>query len=369
MFGLWRAFSSVVFYLTLAFGCGGLVGNGLVLWHLGLHVRKGPLAVYALHLAAADFLFLGCQVASCVAQAALGSQSALSFVVSFLGFAAGLWLLAAFSLELCLSEVFATCYQSCRPRHTSGLVCGLVWALTPPAVLLTARACGSLGGGARPGACLRYHAASVAWLLGLACVACVAGLSLFLWVACCSPRPSPRLYRPALGSVLLLPLCGLPYVAYWSLRPLLAFLLPAFPPLAALLACVPAGSRPLMYFAAGRQPGRRQPLRAALRRALGDGPRPGAGGWGAGPAHGPRVGFLGPAWPATPHLAGPCGTPPRPAHLLWDQRARDRVTAVVLTPMGSPGRSGEHEGASRMGADVKRGDPKPTGGLSPHCAR
>ncbi|XP_016072582.1 PREDICTED: mas-related G-protein coupled receptor member G [Miniopterus natalensis] len=126
MFGLWRAFASVVFYLTLAFGCGGLVGNGLVLWHLGLHVRKGPLAVYVLHLAAADFLFLGCQVASCVAQAALGSQSALSFVIPFLGFAAGLWLLAAFSLELCLSEVFATCYQSCRPRHTSGLVCGLL---------------------------------------------------------------------------------------------------------------------------------------------------------------------------------------------------------------------------------------------------
>lgn len=278
MFGLWRTFTNVVFYLTLAVGLGGLVGNGLVLWHLGLHIRKGPFSVYVLHLAAGDFLFLGCQVAFSIAQAALGSQNTLYFVVTFLGFAAGLWLLAAFSLDLCASEVFPTCYGSCRPGHTSGVVCGLLWALTLPAVLVPASACGLLHGGPRPGPCLRYHAASIAWLLCGACGACGAGLVLLLWVACCSPRPRPRFYGAALGSVLLLLFCGLPYVLYWSLRPLLHILLPVFPPLAVLLACVHASAKPLIYFTAGRQPGSRQPLRAVLQRALGDGGRRGAGG-------------------------------------------------------------------------------------------
>ncbi|XP_036136928.1 mas-related G-protein coupled receptor member G [Molossus molossus] len=278
MFGLWRTFTRVLFYLTLAVGLGGLVGNGLVLWHLGWHIKKGPFSVYVLHLAAADFLFLGCQVAFAIVQAALGSQNTLYFVVTFLGFAAGLWLLAAFSLDLCASEVFPTCHGSWRPRHASGVVCGLLWALSLPAVLVPADACGLLRGGLHPGACLRYHAASIAWLLAGACGACGAGLVLFLWVACCSRRPRPRFYGAALGSLLLLLFCGLPLVLYWSLRPLLDFLLPVFPPLAALLAGVHASAKPLIYFSAGRQPGRRQPLRAVLRRALGAEGRPGAGG-------------------------------------------------------------------------------------------
>ncbi|XP_054426650.1 mas-related G-protein coupled receptor member G-like [Pteronotus mesoamericanus] len=274
MFGLWRTFTNVVFYVTLAVGLGGLVGNGLVLWHLGLHIKKGPFSVYALHLAAADFLFLACQVAFSIVQAALGSQDTLYFIVTFVGFAAGLWLLAAFSLELCLSEVFPACYESCRPRHLSAVLCSLLWALTPPAVLLPANACGLLRTSMRLGACVRSHAASVIWLLSLAGVACGAGLVLALWVACCSRRPRPRFYGAVLGSGLLLFLCGLPYVLYWSLRPLLNLLLPLFRPLATLLACIHASCRPLIYLTVGRQPGKRQPLRAVLQRALGHGAQP-----------------------------------------------------------------------------------------------
>lgn len=278
MFGLWRTFTSVVFYLTLAVSLAGMVGNGLVLWHLGLHIRKGPFSVYALHLAAADCLFLCCHVAFSIVQVALGSQNTLYFVVTFIGFATGLWLLAAFSLELCLSELFPTCYQSCRPRHTSGVVCGLIWALSLPVVLLPAHACGQLWDGARLLACVQYHAACITWLLVLVCVACVAGLVLFIWVACCSQRRRPKFYGAVLGSVLLLIVCGLPYVLYWSLRPLLNVLLPIFPPLATFLACVHTSCKPLIYLTTGRQPGKREPLRAVLQRALGDGAQLGARG-------------------------------------------------------------------------------------------
>ncbi|XP_008561934.1 PREDICTED: mas-related G-protein coupled receptor member G [Galeopterus variegatus] len=144
MFSRWRTFNSVVFYLTLVTGVAGLVGNGLVLWNLGFHIEKGPFSVYLLHLAAADFLFLGCHVGFSVVQAALGSQDTLYFVVTFLWFAAGLWLLAALSAECCLSDVCPACYRGCRPRHASAVLCALVWALTLPAVLLPASACGLL---------------------------------------------------------------------------------------------------------------------------------------------------------------------------------------------------------------------------------
>ncbi|XP_012612837.1 mas-related G-protein coupled receptor member G [Microcebus murinus] len=280
LFGFWKTFHSVAFYLSLAVGLCGLLGNGLVLWNLGLHIKKGPLSVYLLHLAAADFLFLGCQVGFSVAQAALGAEDLLYFVITFLGFAAGLCLLAAFSAERCVSDIFPGCYQRCRPRHASAVLCSLAWALTLPAVLVPAHACGLLWGPARPLACLRYHAASVTWLLALVCVACVAGLVLFIWVACCSQRQRPRFYGVTLGAVLLFSFCGLPFVLYWSLRPLLDFLLPIFPPLAAFLACINCSSKPVIYFAMGRQPGKREPLRAVLQRALGEAAEPA----GAGPS-------------------------------------------------------------------------------------
>lgn len=278
MFGFWRAFTNVLFYLTLAIGLGGLLGNGLVLWHLGFHIKKGPFSVYVLHLAAADFLFLGFQVGFSIAQAALGSKDNLYFAVTFVGFAVGLWLLAALNAERCLSLLFPTCYQGHRPRHTSGVICGLVWALTPPAVLLPAHTCGLLRASKRPLTCLRYHAASVTWLLSLACVACVAGLVLFIWVACCSQRPRPQFFGFTVGSALLLCFCGLPLVLYWSLQPLLSFPLPAFFPLAVLLACVHGSAKPLLHFMAGRRPGPRQPLRALLQRSLGEQAQRGARG-------------------------------------------------------------------------------------------
>ncbi|XP_023442469.2 mas-related G-protein coupled receptor member G [Dasypus novemcinctus] len=278
MFRLWRAFADAVFYATLVLGLGGLLGNALVLWHLGLHIQRGPFSVYALHLAAADFLFLACLVGFSAARAALGALDFPSDTVTFLCFAAGLWLLAALSTERCLSHLLPACYPRCRPRHTSAAACALIWALSLPAVLLPADACGHLRRRARPLACVSYHAAQVAWLACLAAAACVSGLALFCWVACCSRRARPHFYGVVLGAVLLLALGGLPFALHWSLGGLLRALLPALGPVARLLACVHAGAKPLVYFAVGRQRGRREPLRAVLQRALGDKPEPGAPG-------------------------------------------------------------------------------------------
>uniref|UniRef100_A0A8D2DJT7 MAS related GPR family member G n=1 Tax=Sciurus vulgaris TaxID=55149 RepID=A0A8D2DJT7_SCIVU len=282
MFGIlnsWRTVNSVLFYLTLVIAAGGLLGNGLVLWNLGFHIKKGPFNTYLLHLAAADFLFLSCQVAFSIVQAVLGSsRDTLYFVVTFLWFSAGLWLLAVLSAERCLSDVFPSCHQHCRPPHASTGLCVLVWVLTLPAVLLPANACGLLHEGTRLLACIRYHAVSVTWLLSLACVALGACLLLFIWVHCCSPRPRPTFCGIVQGSGVLLLFCRLPFILYWSLWPILNFLLPIFLPLATLLACVDSSAKPLLYFVMGRQPGNREPLRTVLQKALGEGSQPGARG-------------------------------------------------------------------------------------------
>ncbi|XP_070085283.1 mas-related G-protein coupled receptor member G [Equus caballus] len=138
MFRLWRTFNSVVFYLTLGVGLGELVGNRLVLWHLCCHIKKGPFFLYVLYLAAMDFLFLACQMAFSIIQVTLGSDDTLYFAITFTAFSVGLWLLAAFSTELCLSTIVPSCYGHCQPRHTSGRLlffCSLLlvfcWSLRP----------------------------------------------------------------------------------------------------------------------------------------------------------------------------------------------------------------------------------------------
>ncbi|XP_008837397.1 mas-related G-protein coupled receptor member G [Nannospalax galili] len=271
IFSIWSTFSSVVFYLSLAISLAGLVGNALLLWYLGLHIGKGPFNTYLLHLAAADLLFLGCQVGFSITQVAMGSEHALHFPVTFLWFAVGLWLLAAFSLECCLAHLLPSCSRSgCRPRNTSVVVCILIWALTMPAVLLPANACGLLHNSMRLLACLSYHWTSVIWLVVLGSVACGASMVLFTHVTCCFLQQPPKFYRVVRCSGALVFFCRLPLVSYWSLRPALNFLLPIFQPLATLLACIDSSSKPLLYYLEGRQLGKREPLRVVLNRALGE---------------------------------------------------------------------------------------------------
>ncbi|XP_020024416.2 mas-related G-protein coupled receptor member G [Castor canadensis] len=271
IFSLWGTFNSVIFYITLVISVLGMVGNGLVLWNLGFHIKKGPLNTYVLNLAAADFLFLSCQVGFSAAQAVLGSSNdTLYFVITFIWFSVGLWLLACLCLECCLSSIFPSCYQKYRPRLTSAVLSALVWGLTLPAVLLPANACGMLHNSTRLLACLRYHGVSITWLLAVVCVAIGTTLVLFIWVTCCSQRQHPKLYRIVRCSGILLFLCRLPMVIYWSLRPILKFLIPFLLPLATLLACIDSSTKPLLYFLVGIQPRKREPLRVVLQKALGE---------------------------------------------------------------------------------------------------
>ncbi|KAL1788789.1 mas-related G-protein coupled receptor member G [Sigmodon hispidus] len=279
IFNIWGTFSNVLFYLSLVISLAGLGGNTLLLWHLGLHIKKGPFNMYLLHLAAADFLFLSCQVGFSIVEIALGYEDTLHFPVIFLWFAVGLWLLAAFSVDCCLNYMFPSyCNLNCRPRHASLVLCLLIWALTMPAVLLPANACGLLYNGMSLLVCLRYHWTSVVWLGVLASIACGASKLLLIYGSCCSSQPLPKFCKMAQCFGILLFFCRLPMVVYWSLRPVITFLLPFFLPLATLLACIDSSAKPLLYYMQGRQLRKKEPLQVVLNRALGEEPQLSLGG-------------------------------------------------------------------------------------------
>lgn len=274
IFNIWGTFSNVLFYLSLAVGLAGLGGNTLLLWHLGLHIKKGPFNIYLLHLAAADFLFLSCQVGFSVSEIVLGYQVTLHFPIIFLWFAVGLWLLAAFIVDCCLTYMLPSfCSTNCRPRYTSFVLCLLIWALTMPAVLLPANVCGLLYNGMSLFVCLKYHWISIVWLGVLVSMACMAAIVILICGNCCSLQPPPKFCKLAQCSGILLFFCRVPMVVYWSLRPVIKFLLPFFLPLATLLACIDSSAKPLLYYMKGRQLGKREPLRVVLNRALGEEPQ------------------------------------------------------------------------------------------------
>uniref|UniRef100_A0A8C3SL57 G-protein coupled receptors family 1 profile domain-containing protein n=1 Tax=Chelydra serpentina TaxID=8475 RepID=A0A8C3SL57_CHESE len=82
----------------------GLVGNRIMLWFLGFHIKRNVFTVYILNLAAADFGFLLC--------------------------------LPGFLITFNAKHLFSVCvlfpiWHRCRhPNHLSAIVCALLWALS-----------------------------------------------------------------------------------------------------------------------------------------------------------------------------------------------------------------------------------------------
>uniref|UniRef100_A0A8C3SPK9 G-protein coupled receptors family 1 profile domain-containing protein n=1 Tax=Chelydra serpentina TaxID=8475 RepID=A0A8C3SPK9_CHESE len=81
-----------------------LVGNRIMLWFLGFHIKRNVFTVYILNLAAADFGFLLC--------------------------------LPGFLITFNAKHLFSVCvlfpiWHRCRhPNHLSAIVCALLWALS-----------------------------------------------------------------------------------------------------------------------------------------------------------------------------------------------------------------------------------------------
>uniref|UniRef100_A0A663FC95 G-protein coupled receptors family 1 profile domain-containing protein n=1 Tax=Aquila chrysaetos chrysaetos TaxID=223781 RepID=A0A663FC95_AQUCH len=96
----------------------GLVGNGIVMWFLGFHMKHNPFTVYILNLAVADFSLL----------AAVYFVFVVEFLCHFFDLSS-LGLLTAISVERCLSVLFPIWYRCRRPKHLSAIVSGVLWGL------------------------------------------------------------------------------------------------------------------------------------------------------------------------------------------------------------------------------------------------
>ncbi|XP_074083707.1 mas-related G-protein coupled receptor member G [Macrotis lagotis] len=255
MLSLWdiisgRTFYTIVLSLMVLIGLGGLVGNGLILWLQGFKVKRNRFSVYILHLAGADFLFLGCQTVFAILTFTQGDQS-LYLVVTFFWFIVGLGLLVALALEQCLTVLF-TKWSHCRPKHMSACTCALVWVLSLPLVLVPSQACGLLNSGSSWFSCFRYHMVSIICMFLLFSLLCVSSFILLVRVQCCSQNVQrPPFYCFLLQMVPLFFFCGLPFLIYWTLKNTMGSLLYFFSfflSIVELLACVNSGTKPVIYF-------------------------------------------------------------------------------------------------------------------------
>ncbi|XP_032974776.1 mas-related G-protein coupled receptor member X2-like [Rhinolophus ferrumequinum] len=265
----------------------GLAGNAVVLWLLGFRMRRNAFSVYILNLAGADFLFLCCQitVSLCILIGYLHSVpiSTPSFFTTVLTFSyiTGLSFLSTISTEHCLSVLWPIWYRCHRPRHTSAVMCALLWALCLLLSILHGSYCGFLLRDHDQDWCQVFDFITAGWLIFLCVLLSGSSLALVTRLLCGSQRVQPtRLYVTVLVTVLVFLLCGLPWGICWFLKYCINSGLDEFCfhlyLVAFVLSCVNSCTNPIIYFFIGsfRQRWRkgRQTLKLVLQRALQDTP-------------------------------------------------------------------------------------------------
>ncbi|XP_040589296.1 mas-related G-protein coupled receptor member B4-like [Mesocricetus auratus] len=266
----------------------GVAGNALVLWLLGFHMRRNAFSVYILNLAGADFLFL-CfptlysldKILSYVHIRVIDLPMYLDMVLNC-AYLASLSMLSAISTERCLSALWPIWYRCQRPRHTSAVICALLWALSLILSLLEGKACGTFFDDSAYtfASCKKLSFIIFAWLIVLLVVLSGSSLTLMLRVFCGSHRIHvTRLYVTIALTVLVFLLFGLSYGIYWFLLVWVkgvrrVFLCHAFE-MTMFLSCVNSCANPIIYFLVGSIRHcrfQRQTLKMLLQRAMQDTP-------------------------------------------------------------------------------------------------
>ncbi|XP_060033283.1 mas-related G-protein coupled receptor member F isoform X2 [Erinaceus europaeus] len=272
-------------YAALLLGLLGLLGNALVLRVLGCGARRGPFAVYLLHLAGADATFLLSRaLAAALSAGPVGGApaaylGALCRLAGLCGLLAGVGLLPALSAERLACVLWPGWFWRRRPAHLAAVACGLLWALALLATGLHHYFCAFLGP-AGAAACGRADAGLGVLLFLVCCPLMVLPcLALVLLAECRAPRrrPSAKLTHVVLALVAVFLVSsiylGVDCFLFW------VFHIPApFPEYVTdLCLSLNAGAKPVVYFLAGRDRSQRlwEPFRVVLQRALRDGGEPG----------------------------------------------------------------------------------------------
>ncbi|XP_049978062.1 mas-related G-protein coupled receptor member B2-like [Alexandromys fortis] len=272
-------------YLSLVFTTVGMGGNAIVLWILGFHMRRNAFSVYILNLAMADFLFLSFEFLYCIFYVIYIFSSifieipSFLWVVQSLAYFSGLSILSAISVERCLSVLCPIWYRCQRPRHTSAVICALLWAMSLLLSLLHEEACGLLFNNNTCLSCETLNYISDYWSIILFVVLCFSSLTLLVRIFCDSQRiPVTRLFLTIVLTVLFFLIFGLPlgisFLLHTWLRDLYyAKLCDLY--VTVFLSCVNSCANPIIYFFIGsirHHRFQRKSLKLFLQRALQDTP-------------------------------------------------------------------------------------------------
>ncbi|XP_009459752.1 PREDICTED: proto-oncogene Mas-like [Nipponia nippon] len=238
----------------------GLVGNGIVMWFLGFHMKQNPFTVYILNLAVADFSLLLLFFLLTLAFLSLTAMCSylhyfLSFYTDFVSVVeflchffdlSSLGLLTAISVERCISVLFPIWYRCHRPKHLSGVVSGVLWACAGffvSSMYLSfnfAKRYTTVFGGL-----------AIAISMILSSMMLVSNLSLFIKLRCGSQRRHlGKLYVAVLLNMIFFFGLGIPFtVEVFFNLPSSSELLPG--KASFLLALLNCSSNPVIYFLVG----------------------------------------------------------------------------------------------------------------------
>ncbi|XP_010152138.1 PREDICTED: mas-related G-protein coupled receptor member H-like [Eurypyga helias] len=201
----------------------GLVGNGIVMWFLGFHMKQNPFTIYILNLAVADFSLLLLFFLLILAVLILARICSYSynliylyldflFVVEFLCHffdLSSLCLLTAISVERCISVFYPIWYRCQRPKHLSGFVSGVVWALA--GVFVSSM---YLSFNFAKSSETIFSGVAIAISMTLSSMMLISNLSLFIKLRCGSRRRHPgKLYVAILLNVIFFFALGIPFSA------------------------------------------------------------------------------------------------------------------------------------------------------------
>ncbi|XP_012875060.1 PREDICTED: mas-related G-protein coupled receptor member A-like [Dipodomys ordii] len=268
----------------------GLAGNSVVLWLLGFRMRRNAFSIYILNLAAADLLFLCCHMIDSTLVLVKFSYPDIVFLPCFttikmFPYLAGLSMLSAISTERCLSVLCPIWYRCRRPKHTSTVMCALLWVTSLLFSILNRYYCGFLDKKYDNEQCLVSNFCTAACLLFLFVVLSGSSGALLAKVLCGAGKIKlTRLYVTILLTVLVFLICGLPFGIHWFL---LIWIQIDFSAISyglylssVVLSSVNSCANPIIYFFVGsfRQQLKKQTLKLLLQRALQDTPEGEAGG-------------------------------------------------------------------------------------------
>ncbi|XP_061855937.1 mas-related G-protein coupled receptor member H-like [Colius striatus] len=250
----------------------GLLGNGAVLWLLGLRIRRNPITVYILNLAVADFTFLLFMVPSALLYMVESISCSLLvplkylrslFLLSLFSYNMGLYLLTAISIERCVSVL---CSSRRRPQRLSAALCVLLWALSIAVIAAVTSLC----------LWHEHEHCQVALIsmyvlnfLIFAPAMVISSTILFIKVQCGPQQLQPkRLYIIIFLTVLFFLLFALPLSIWNFLQQFSYTLVPS--QVVFLLACINSSINPFIYFLVGSCRRRCSPvsLQDAFRRVF-----------------------------------------------------------------------------------------------------